>query len=115
MINYQNNLNKYFVKEILYMKYKIYILSLILLISTNFLEARKIKLKKKATTTNTISTFGDINFEMELLSFQNSSNNQDKTNKYYGWETNINIIPSGDMRAVKGGTFTMLGGSELDS
>ncbi len=94
------------------MKYKIYILCITLLISINFLEARKIKLKKKESLNNTNSTFGDINFEMELLKFNNSPNRQDKTNKYYGWETNTEIIPSGDMRAVKGGTFTMLGGSE---
>ena len=53
------------------MKYKIYILCITLLISINFLEARKIKLKKKESLNNTNSTFGDINFEMELLKFNN--------------------------------------------
>ncbi len=37
------------------------------------LEARKIKLKSKESTSNNNSTYGGINFENELNSFQNDS------------------------------------------
>ena len=90
---------------------KFYIYTIILFLNFNVLEAQP-KFKNKAETTKETSTFGDINFETELRIFQNSSDRNDKSNKYYGWETNININPSGDIRAVKGGMFTMLGGAE---
>jgi microcin C transport system substrate-binding protein len=77
------------------------------------LEARKIKLKSKKSISNNSSTYGGINFENELNSFQNDSDeNQDKKNKYYGWTTNTNVRPSGSDKAVKGGILTMLGGDE---
>jgi len=91
------------------MKFQIY--TIILFLSFNVLEAQP-KFKNKVAATKQISTFGDINFETELKIFQNSSNKNDKSNKYYGWKTNNNIVPSGDVRAVKGGMFTMLGGDE---
>jgi len=91
------------------MKFQIY--TIILFLSFNVLEAQP-KFKNKTAAAKQISTFGDINFETELRNFQNSSDKNDKSNKYYGWETNININPSGDIRAVKGGMFTMLGGDE---
>ena len=93
------------------MKIYIYIITIIVYLSNISIEAAP-RFKKNIQSSEKSSTFGDINFEMELISFQNSSNNNDKSNKYYGWETNNNIIPSGDLRAVKGGMFTMLGGSE---
>ena len=56
-------------------------------------EARKINLKSKKTSKSESADFGGKNFESELSSFK-SLNNGDKTNKYYGWETNNNIRPS---------------------
>ena len=94
------------------MKYRIYILSLILLLSTSLLEARKLKFKNKKTKDNSTSIFGDKNFEKELKSFRNSSKKNDKSDLYYGWETNENINSEGDPNAIKGGMLTILGGSE---
>ena len=83
------------------------------LFSFNSLEGRKIKLKgTESSNDNSTSTFGDKNFESRLEIFWNSENKNDKTNKYYGWETNNNITPSGNPNAIKGGMFTMLGGDE---
>ena len=93
------------------MKIYIYIFISIFYLHNIFIEAAP-RFKKNVQSSEKSSTFGDINFEMELIAFKNSSNNSDKSNKYYGWKTNNNIVPSGDLRAVKGGLFTMLGGSE---
>ena len=93
------------------MKFYIYTISLFLFLGINTLNAGP-KFKNKGASSEKSSTFGDINFVMELSAFQNSSNRNDKSNKYYGWKTNNNIISSGDLRAVKGGMFTMLGGAE---
>ena len=93
-------------------KNKIYFISLILLMVISDLSfARKITLKNQKSSDTNTSLFGGPYFEQELQIFQNSENKDDKNNKYYGWETNINS-PSGDPQAVKGGMFTMLGGSE---
>ena len=94
------------------MRYKIYLLSLVLIFSSNLLEARKLKFKNKKTNSTNTSILGGENFSQNLKNFQNSDNNQDKSNIYYGWETNTDINPSGDLNAVKGGTLTMLGGAE---
>ena len=94
-------------------KNKKYFLILILFISMiNIAFARKITLKNKKTSDTNTSLFGGPYFEQELHIFQNSQNKNDKSNQYYGWETNKNIKSSGDPQAVKGGMFTMLGGSE---
>ena len=93
-------------------KYLYYMLIAIFTISNiEIAEARKINLKSKKTSKSESADFGGKNFESELSSFK-SLNNGDKTNKYYGWETNNNIRPSGSPEAVKGGQFTMLGGTE---
>ena len=92
---------------------KKYLLLIIIIFSfSSTIYARKIKLKNKQTSNTNINLFGGAYFEQELQTFQNSQNKNDKNNKYYGWETNKNIKSSGDPRAVKGGMFTMLGGSE---
>ena len=94
-------------------KQKNYFLILILILSvSNVLEARKITLKSKNSSSKSDDSFGGPYFEQELLSFQNSLGVKDKTNKYYGWETNKDIKSSGNPNAVKGGMFTMLGGDE---
>jgi len=94
-------------------KQKNYFLILILILSvSNVLEARKITLKSKNSSSKSDDSFGGPYFEQELLSFQNSVGVKDKTNKYYGWETNKDIKSSGNPNAVKGGMFTMLGGDE---
>ena len=90
---------------------KLYIYAITLFLGINTLNAGP-KFKNKGVSSEKSSTFGDINFVMELSAFQNSSNRNDKSNKYYGWKTNNNVISSGDLRAVKGGMFTMLGGAE---
>ena len=94
------------------LKYSSFILIILFLLDFNFLEARKLKIKPKGTTENQSSTFGGINFVNELNEFNNSENRNDSTNKLYGWKTNTNILPGGDTNAIKGGTFTMIGGSE---
>ena len=94
-------------------KQKNYFLILILILSfSHVLEARKITLKSKNSSSKSDDSFGGPYFEQELLSFQNSVGVKDKTNKYYGWETNKDIKSSGNPNAVKGGMFTMLGGDE---
>ena len=62
---------------------KFYIYTIILFLNFNVLEAQP-KIKNKAETTKETSTFGDINFETEIKIFQNSSDRNDKSNKYYG-------------------------------
>ena len=91
-----------------------YFFILIIISNASIIEARKINLKPSQSENKSNSnTFGGLNFENELTSFQNNTNiNKDKNNKYYGWETNNNIQPSGDPNAIKGGIFTMLGGDE---
>ena len=97
------------------MRCKVYILSLVLIFSTNLLEARKLKFKnKKAKSANT-SILGGESFTQNLKNFQNSDNNQDKSNIYYGWETNTDIKHGGDLNDVKGGNLTMLGGAEYQN
>ena len=91
-----------------------YFFILIIISNASILEARKINLKPSQSENKSNSnTYGGLNFENELTSFQNNTNiNKDKNNKYYGWETNNNIQSSGDPNAIKGGIFTMLGGDE---
>jgi len=92
---------------------KKYLLILVLFFSiSSTLLARKITLKNKNSSDVNINLFGGPYFEQELQIFQNSQNKNDKSNQYYGWETNKNIKSSGDPQAIKGGMFTMLGGSE---
>ncbi len=95
-------------------KYIKYIFIIAIILHSNILEGRKLNLKPtKSDDSSTLSTYGGINFENELKIFQNNQEiNRDKNNKYYGWETNTNIEPSGDPNAIKGGMFTMLGGAE---
>ena len=90
-----------------------YIFIILFISNSSILEARKLNLKPSISKENKSSTYGGLNFENELESFRNDySINSDKNNKYYGWETNKDIVSSGDPKAIKGGTFTMLGGDE---
>ena len=90
-----------------------YIFIILFISNSSILEARKLNLKSSVSKENKSSTYGGLNFENELESFRNNySINSDKNNKYYGWETNKDIVSSGDPKAIKGGTFTMLGGDE---
>ena len=96
----------------MYLQKKYFLIFILLFSFSSTLFARKINLKNKKTTNSNTNLFGGAYFEQELETFKNSQNKNDKNNKYYGWETNKNIKSSGDPRAVKGGMFTMLGGSE---
>ena len=93
-------------------KYLYYMLIVIFTVSNiEIIEGRKINLKSKKVSENESADFGGENFITELKSF-NASNSQDKSNKYYGWKTNNDVKPSGSPDAIKGGQFTMLGGTE---
>ena len=94
-------------------KYLKYFIIILVISNASILEARKINLKGSSSSSSSTSTFGGINFEAKLESFQNSIDNKDKTNKYYGWVTNSTIQSKGDPNAIKGGQFTMLGGWEF--
>jgi len=93
------------------MKCRIYILSLILIFSVSFLEARKLKFKSEKIKKTSTESFGGADFTEKLKEFQ-QSDNSDILNLYYGWETNTNINPTGNPNAIKGGMLTMLGGAE---
>ena len=62
-------------------KYLKYFFIIIIISNVSILEARKIDLKKSKSDDKNTSTFGGINFESELKSFQNNSQiNQDTNN-----------------------------------
>ena len=91
----------------------ILLVSIFILLNTNFLEA-KIKIKGSNNTSKNLDDYGGINFEEKLNSFNKNLSN-DKKNKYYGWETNTNITPIGSQEAKKGGMITILGDDEFPS